>query len=262
MLAAFGYLAAALMALEVDKLAGRLSGRGWVLTLLASLAYAAALVLLTQAWLLLAAPRRRLPLVIGLAIYGPAVIAKYLPGSVFQYVSRQALGATRGLSQGEMARSSVVEVLLHLAAAIGVAIAMLLANSPAVPVVLFAGGLIVSLLARHAVVKAAGLQCAFFAAFAGIVLLLATAVFQVDEPVRLAALFLLAWLAGFLVPVAPGGIGVREAALLALAVPGESALLVALFAVTTRVVTIVGDALFGLSAYLVTALARENRQAP
>ena len=61
------------------------------------------------------------------------------------------------------------------------------------------------------------------------------------------ALFLLAWLAGFVVPVAPGGIGVREAALLALA--GASLPAAGLMAATLalRGSSIAGDLTYGLA---------------
>src|SRR3546814_20504416 len=61
-----------------------------------------------------------------------------------------------------------------------------------------------------------------------------------------AALFLLAWLAGCVVPVAPGGIGVREAALLAIA--GGAVPATALMAATLalRAASIAGDLLYGV----------------
>ena len=65
-----------------------------------------------------------------------------------------------------------------------------------------------------------------------------------------AALFLLAWLIGFITPGAPGGIGVREASLLiaTTAIMGAGPAL--LFAAATRIVTLGGDALFALAALI------------
>ena len=64
---------------------------------------------------------------------------------------------------------------------------------------------------------------------------------------QFAALFLLAWLAGFIVPVAPGGLGVREAALLALAGGGVPAAGLMAATLALRVSSIAGDLVYGLA---------------
>jgi uncharacterized membrane protein YbhN (UPF0104 family) len=69
-----------------------------------------------------------------------------------------------------------------------------------------------------------------------------------------AALFLLAWLAGFVVPVAPGGIGIREAALLALAGTGLPAAGLMAATLALRASSIAGDLGYGL----VTLRRRRN----
>jgi uncharacterized membrane protein YbhN (UPF0104 family) len=63
-----------------------------------------------------------------------------------------------------------------------------------------------------------------------------------------AAMFLAAWLVGFVVPVAPGGIGVREAALLALAgsLVGPATLMACVLVL--RIASILGDLGYGLVA--------------
>ena len=65
-------------------------------------------------------------------------------------------------------------------------------------------------------------------------------------PWRPSSLRQAAWLAGFVVPVAPGGIGVREAALLALAGAGLPAAGLMAATLALRASSIVGDLGYGL----------------
>jgi hypothetical protein len=95
-----------------------------------------------------------------------------------------------------------------------------------------------------------GFQLLFFSVFAAILLQLGSYGMPGADAARMAGYFFVAWTAGFLVPIAPGGIGVREAALLALAAPVEGVAAAAMLALLARLVGIVGDGLFGLAGYL------------
>ena len=64
---------------------------------------------------------------------------------------------------------------------------------------------------------------------------------------QFAAIFLLAWLAGFVIPVAPGGLGVREAALLALAAGSVDAPALLAAVLALRIGSILGDLGYGLA---------------
>lgn len=261
LLAALAYLARALGRFDWALLGDALTGPAWALTLLCAVAYAVLLMLLAAAWAILADPAKVLHGRALAVIYGFGVVAKYLPGSLFQYAARQVRGSQLGLAQRAMAQSSMAEAALHIPAA-------LLAGG-----VLWAGGGYVALLALAAVaacgwrvakaplLRVAGCQIAFFALLALLALLLARYGLLAEHPDRLAAAFMLAWVAGFLVPVAPGGIGVREAALLALVAGAEGAAMVGNFALLMRVVTTAGDGLLGLAAYGLALRTRENRQA-
>lgn len=222
----------------------------------ATLAFAAADAALARGWAILADPDKALTPRAAGGIYGRGVLLKYLPGSVFQYVSRQLGGANAGLGHARLARASLHEIGLHVAASTSVAALCLVAGQGPLTALAGAAGLSALLiLSRRSLWRALACQLVAFGAFALAAMLVGAAL--LPEGIRaghFAALFLLAWLAGFVIPVAPGGLGVREAALLALggATVPAPALLTAVLAL--RVASVLGDLLYGL-----IALARGRR---
>jgi dolichol-phosphate mannosyltransferase len=72
----------------------------------------------------------------------------------------------------------------------------------------------------------------------------------------------LSWLAGVLVPIAPGGLGVRDAALAVGAAPVLGAGGAAAFAITLRVVSFVGELLSAAIAELAALVARSREASP
>jgi uncharacterized membrane protein YbhN (UPF0104 family) len=260
-LAALAFLASALSQLNLPLLVATLSPAAWYTTLLAAIAYALLLALLARAWLEVAAGGAVRSWSTALQIYGPSVIAKYLPGSVFHYASRQFRGDKHGLGQKKMALSSMVEAALHVICAGSVAGLLILpAPEIALPIVVAACALILFRFERGTL-RAAAWQLLFFLGFAAILIGLASLLPGLAEARLVVAMLLLAWIAGFLVPVAPGGIGIREAALLVLAGPLAPPEALAVFAILARLVTILGDCQFGLAAYGLQAVLRSKRQA-
>lgn len=261
LLAALTYLVLALGRLDLAQVAARLGPDGWAQAGAGAIGYAALLGLLARAWSRDAAQCRPTGWASALTVYGPGVIAKYIPGSVFQYASRQMLGARLRWSHAAMARASLFEAGMHVPCALAVAGALWLTGSAwgIAPLLLVGASLL--LLGSHARITAAGLQLLFFSGFGLIVWWLAGDMLDLVQPDRVAALFMLAWVAGLLVPVAPGGVGVRESALLVLSAPYADPASLAAFAILTRLVTMAGDALFGLAAYSVLLRTRLNRQA-
>lgn len=216
-----------------------------------ALLFAGADHLLARGWQELADPQHRLDRRTAGAIYGRGVLLKYLPGSVFQYVSRQLGGAGAGLEQARLAKASLSEVGLHVVSSMSVAATCLSAGRQP----LLAGGALAlvagaSWLSRRPLLRALACQIGAFSAFAGAGALLAGALLPAGGIALslFAALFLLAWLAGFVVPIAPGGIGVREAALLALAGPGVAAGPLLLTVLALRIASVLGDLSYGLIA--------------
>ena len=257
------YLVRSLMRLDLAQAFTQIGTAGWLLTALASLAYAISLALLAMGWMRLAASDRQFGLLRVLATYGPGTVAKYFPGSILQYASRQLLGAQIGIGHGSMVRSSLFEAGLHVALALTVA-GVLLAGAQLYGLLALAGVSTVLCAWRgSALAHAAGLQGLFFTIFAAMIAGLGGFAIGAEAPYQLAGIYLLAWLAGFLVPIAPGGIGVREAALMALGAPYATPETLALLAIVVRVVGIAGDGIFGLASYGCGALlsAREKAQA-
>lgn len=204
-----------------------------------------------NAWSTTADPQRRTPGPTMARIYGQGVLMKYLPGSVFQYVGRQIGGAREGIAAGQLVKSSAIEIGLHVIASAGVAAVCFLVWQGATVAALGGAVLVgVFLLSRHPIVRALGWQIAGFGGFAIAAVLVGAAVLPVDaDVIQFAGIFLLAWLAGFVVPVAPGGLGVREAALIALA--GGSMPMASVLAATLalRIASVIGDLGYGLASW-------------
>jgi hypothetical protein len=213
-------------------------------------------------------------------IYCLSNIAKYLPGNVLHFAGRQILGARVGWSHLAVARATLLEIcamtasicMIALTAAVfapadsfdriltGVWESAAAYRRPAALAILGIAGLGFLMLRRLRVfqrlfgvsagvaLQVMGLTTVFFCLYA------AMAVIFVDRlaigpgapPGQTVALaYLIAWLAGFVVPGAPGGLGVRESVLvLLLAGNGEAASTTALaLAFGMRFVSLLGDAL-------------------
>lgn len=214
--------------------------------------FVAADAALARGWAALADPAGQLGARQAAAIYGRGVLLKYLPGSVFQYVSRQVEGSGAGLPQRQLAGASLKEVGLHIAASLSVAGCCVVASAqPLLAGLLGAGFASAAVLGRNPMLRAFGYQFLAFTGFAAAAAIVGAVLLPGGASITLfAALFLLAWLAGFVVPIAPGGIGVREAALLALAGPTVAAAPLLAAVLALRVSSIAGDLLFGLRATL------------
>lgn len=234
----------------------------WPLALLC-LVYAGSNVLLALSWrLLLVHLGVRLGLRKVIYIYGVSLLAKYIPGNVFQFAGRQALGVNAGLPGVPLLKSTLWEV--GLLAASGSLFLLLLINhlwpvfTLAMMVSLF---LLVFMFAIWIAVKHFGAPVALAATwdvlflalsgvmFFAILLLLRPAVEPSFEMLSIVtASYVIAWLAGLITPGAPAGIGIREVVLLALLLPffNEAHLLTAI--VVGRLLSVSGDLLFYLLA--------------
>lgn len=245
-----GFIGERLWRLDLAQLHDQASWSLASAMLVATGLFGAADAALARGWAALADPAGQLSARQAAAIYGRGVLLKYLPGSVFQYLSRQIEGSGAGLPQRQLAGASVKEVALHLAASLSVAgCCIVAAAQPLLAGLLGAGLGSFALWGRSALLRAFGYQFIAFAGFAAAAAIVAAVLLPGGASTALfAALFLLAWLAGFVVPVAPGGIGVREAALLVLAGPTTAAAPLLAAVMALRVSSIAGDLLFGLGA--------------
>jgi len=179
---------------------------------------------------------------------------------VLQYASRQWLGGELGMGQVAMARASATEIALHVLFSGFSAASFIWAGGGA-------GGLGIAACALAAALLLLALrwrrrraplfgQALFFLGFASLVFVLAVSGHDAATAARWTGWFFAAWLAGFLVPLAPGGIGVREAVLLALAGSADRGGAVLAFALLLRAVTLLGDGVFGAVAYLIRIRTR------
>jgi hypothetical protein len=233
-------------------------------------------------WRCLGLYGRRPPMVPAVVLWARTQAAKYLPGNVFHYLGRQLLGRRMGLSHAELAASAALELAtvlvaaamltaagsaaapggsLRLSAAAGAAalaaLAMLFAADALIrrlpPLRRLADGL--PPLSRRrtaaAALPALGLHLLVLAGTAGILWGLVAAGWPERALPLGAALaaYPLAWAAGTLTPGAPGGIGVREAALAVQLAPFLGEAPAALAAIALRAVTVGGDLLLAGAAW-------------
>lgn len=214
-----------------------------------------------------------------MSAYGTSQLAKYLPGNVFHLVGRQVLGRTCGASQTELAAASMQEVAAMAVACGTLAVAADLAGTR--HLLPLAEGIMVAALALGVVVLATLLASrrhfgplgrlvnpgAFLAALASHGFFLgggAAIAWMLAAPLGaespsfgpLLAVWCWAYLAGFVTPAAPGGIGVREAVFVALLPAAGNPEFGLALALALRLVSAVGDLLF---AALAAALGRYCR---
>ena len=234
----------------------------WLCAAGLSVPYAGAHALLALAWrTLLEMQGTGATAAWSMRTYGLSQLAKYLPGNVAHLASRQLLGASAGVPHAVLARSSLYELA-------GLAAAGVLLSLPALP--LIDGRLVrwaappaaaaVVLAALVAIRLKAGVRPARVLALHVVFLLTASLVFtsllvltvpDADRRFSWSAAggaYTAAWLAGFVTPGAPAGLGVRELVLVFL-LDGRAAeqdLLTAV--VLSRAVTLLGDTLFFAAA--------------
>jgi glycosyltransferase 2 family protein len=251
-------------------------GRGPLLAALlaAAVAYAFAMFLPAFAWwrLLVAFAAKHPPARPIMATYAVSQYGKYLPGNVAHYALRHAWSRRFELPHAGLALASILEAALLLLAALGLTLladtrqlALLSQLDPRLAIALLALMLVTLAFALHAsrranlfarldlpalpsvavLVTCLMSYAAFFVVCAFLLDGIAYALgIGIDSFAMLLGASAASWLAGFVVIGAPGGLGVREAAFVALAggALGEShaLLLIGLF----RVVTFLGDTLF------------------
>ncbi len=260
---------------------------GWVVA--GVVAYTVLNVLVAVAWWWVAGIYgARPPLRVGYVVWARSQLAKYLPGNVFHFVSRQVLGRATGLSHPALIASSFLEIGGQLFAALVTGAAVFaVAGAATRPAGAGAGfalssvlGLAVACLVawpvcdavlrrlprtagwmaglpRLSVVQtlrllgpAVGLHALFFLATGALLLALSAAAGGPSvEPWRILGLFPFAWMAGIVAVGAPAGVGVREAVLTLGLEPILGAAPAAVIALALRLVTLGGDLLTALAGW-------------
>lgn len=198
-----------------------------------------------------------------LRAYAISQLAKYVPGNIFQFAGRQAIGVAAGFGNGPLAKSTALELLLLAAAgALFVPLtAPLLYNSTGVIVAGTAAFLALSVLAIWLAARFGGAEfgraALCYLGFLVVSGLIFAGTYHVVGDASavpaiswIAGAYVLAWLAGMLTPGAPAGIGVREAVLLFLLADLASPPVILLAVVAGRAVTVLGDLGFYLAGGL------------
>lgn len=216
-------------------------------------------------------------------VYLKANIEKYLPGNVIQYAGRNLLGKSRGISQKSIAVASVMELLWISISAIIFSFMISLQNTKSVinqlwtspeikrniivlsvfAILILPIIIIFCIKTKYLNILWPYLNRKFFILniitfglyamnymIAGLLLSLIFILIlrcKVNY-VNITSTNVLAWLAGYVVPGSPGGIGVREAVLILLLGTEYSKDIVALAAILLRICGIIGDFL----SYLMT----------
>lgn len=228
--------------------------------------YGAANVLLGLAWWnLLGHFGANLTQAKALRIYGLSQLAKYVPGNIFHFAGRQAMGMAAGAGGWPLVKSAVWEVSLLSLSGLLLVVWVLPLIGQGVwtgwSVISFFGlvAAVATILKRYAgllVMRAFGWYVGFLTVsgvlFVGVVeLTTPEASLGPEMWMTLVGAYAAAWLAGLVTPGAPAGVGVREMILLALLQShiSESGLLLAV--VFGRLVTVTGDALMYGTASLV-----------
>lgn len=217
---------------------------GWDIagvTLASAVLYGCAVAFMGLLWSLLLRPPHqaldatRTRLVV--AGYMKGMFAKYLPGNVFHYAARHALGRQLGISHAHLTTAAAVEIMMQLGASSFIIVLMgqpvleqLLPGLPRVPpwLALLIPTVAVAIASlprpsklrwfpRLPVLRMAAAFCGyvgFYVMFGGLFTgLLTWASGTPADPTRVIPTASLAWLVGFVVPGAPAGAGLREAAL-------------------------------------------------
>ncbi|MDQ7760975.1 YbhN family protein [Xanthomonas sontii] len=248
---------------------------------------------------LLARQNQTYPTVLLIRIIGLTQLAKYVPGNIFQHISRAALAMREGVTTKSYVASAGQEALLTVAASLCVG-TVALALSPsgvqalashghtrtlyALTCAAFVGTALLCLDLRarsleqsnrwilRMLGRAGGLPgpttaltalsayaANFLAVGAGIWLLSQSLGADVDLAMATAA-FALSWTLGFLAPGAPAGLGAREGIMLLILENQHNQEKIVLLVLLTRAASILGDLLvFLLSLATNRPLRAENR---
>ncbi len=202
-----------------------------------------------------------------LRVYAKANIGKYMPGNVMHYVERNLFAGKLGLSQKQIAAASMSEVasLAFSAICMGLVLAFsqvyaalcaicksLHWNLPLAAA--FGVGALCIVPICLVLYSKKGILRTFFYCFCvncavlltlGAILVLIYSCWVrppgLWQAVQMAAAYMIAWVLGFIIPGAPGGIGIRELVLTLLLSPVVGKDCIVTLGVWHRLITVLGD---------------------
>jgi len=194
-------------------------------------------------------------------IYTAANLYKYIPGGIMYIVGRNRLAVEiKELSHAKVALATLAEGVISITA--GLCIAVAFRRAYALPVwavlpVLAVGAAVYICWRRGFPLEKLPKRFAlsfFIVTLRGASFMFVLAILGYSANITAAGLYIVAWLAGYLTPGAPGGMGIREVALLTFlgTAYNEGVILSAI--VTHRILQILGDLIaLGISSSLQSA---------
>lgn len=222
----------------------------------------------------------RIPYRKALSVYTKSNFLKYVPGNVFQYIGRNQLAADMGISHGDVACATVIDIVFSMAAPFviglvlvgGGAVKILEAYGKSFAAVALAGCVLVTaviivlikfrsrfskVLEKYRKVfvkeniKRILLTFVYYLVQNAVtVVMCVTALRHIigmnqdfSDILMFSGVYLFSWIIGFITPGAPGGIGVREAVMMLMCGEFTGSDEIVLFAVVMRVVSVAADAL-------------------
>ncbi|MET3075719.1 hypothetical protein ABXV16_08170 [Pantoea leporis] len=201
-------------------------------------------------------------------IYGISQLAKYLPGNIFQFAGRQALGMSKKINAKTLVKSTFWELFMLC---FGGCILSMFMISVLIPNI--SSALLISMCLILVLLYFSGLKVAFstslatsalinliFTFFSGVFFLMILKTLKIPinslSELEIIGAFIFAWLIGLITPGAPAGVGIREVILLYLfkdSIDDANLLLAILLG---RIMTISGDFIFYLISLSIGLISR------
>jgi glycosyltransferase 2 family protein len=246
---------------------------------------------------LLADQNVALPLWLSVELIAISQMGKYLPGNVGHYLGRAALASEVGVPLTPIIGSTLIEIIWTVAIGSGLALlgvviyldarhplvsydvvdwhlalaGLTLAVAPWIVIAFFNRGFprfsrrinrgeLIAIPRLSTALFVGVLMCLCFLMLGISLALQAWGVFGVSQPdvVAFTLLFAAAWLAGYVIPGAPGGLGVREGMIVFLFSPVVGPGVAVGLGVTTRLLTMLGDGVAFLLGLVGRAIRRRS----
>ncbi len=237
----------------------------WMVIGMLSICYAGANIFLVIAWKnILEHYNLRVASRWAFQAYGISQLAKYVPGNIFHIAGRQAIAMAAGLPGKLVLKSNLLElimiscggtligwiVLSLLFPNLSLIMALTLLVCSYIGIILIARLYFSLSLSRAIIYQLLFLLSSAFIFTTILTLLVHGRVLDIPVICTTIGVYTIAWLAGLVMPGAPAGIGIRELVVvyfLSEYIPNAELLLAVLLG---RIVTVLGDILFFLAAYL------------
>lgn len=205
-------------------------------------------------------------------IFGKSQLAKYVPGNIFHFVGRQVHGHVENLPAWPLAKSAAWEVGVLVVAGTFFVFLLIPAYLPdfSLTLILFLFSAVVLFsafifrewfspsLSYALMLNTIFLLISSLIFCAVLFLTVSKGIFEAEDIVTFSGAYVIAWLAGFVSPGAPAGVGIREFVLYSILRTKltESDLLSAIL--LARMVTVCGDLVFYLFAQSLTRADPKN----